>query len=208
MKELTTDRQGATEAEIAQLQARREKHAHVNPFFLSCTRRNEHRASDFSPMSRFSKDELDQAIIDMEALLTEKSVDGASPGDKTAEKSPDSAAHGVRNGVSKRSASEGASAGASDSPNSTVAANGTLVSGTSNGVAKDASEKDTTVGSNKAEQAPGASSAPEDPAGATPAKTPDSDMSLQLTKTSLDSPSPPEPPSIPCELYSGWRQRA
>ncbi len=62
VRELTTDRIGADEAEIAALQARREKHAHVNPFFLSCTRRNEHRARDFSPMSRFSKDELSQAI--------------------------------------------------------------------------------------------------------------------------------------------------
>ncbi|KAI0091874.1 hypothetical protein BDY19DRAFT_927217 [Irpex rosettiformis] len=71
VKELTTDRPGATEAEQAALQARREKHAHINPFFLSCTRRNEHRALDFSPMTRFSSDELHQAINDMEVLLTE-----------------------------------------------------------------------------------------------------------------------------------------
>lgn len=70
VRELTTDRVGADEAEIAALQARREKHAHVNPFFLSCTRRNEHRARDFSPMSRFSKDELSQAISEMDALLS------------------------------------------------------------------------------------------------------------------------------------------
>ena len=35
VKELTIDRAGAPEAEIAALQARREKHAHINPFFLS-----------------------------------------------------------------------------------------------------------------------------------------------------------------------------
>ncbi|KAI0637942.1 Clavaminate synthase-like protein [Trametes polyzona] len=69
VKELTTDRIGAPEAEIAALQARREKHAHINPFFLSCTRRNEHQAKDFSPMSRFCKAELTQAIDEMEALL-------------------------------------------------------------------------------------------------------------------------------------------
>ncbi|TBU31981.1 Clavaminate synthase-like protein [Dichomitus squalens] len=68
VKELTTDRVGAPEAEIAALQARREKHAHVNPFFLSCTRRHEHQAKDFSPMSRFCKTELTQAIEEMEAL--------------------------------------------------------------------------------------------------------------------------------------------
>ncbi|KAG8218303.1 hypothetical protein J3R82DRAFT_3917 [Butyriboletus roseoflavus] len=70
VKELTEDKPGATQAEIAALQARREKHAHTNPFFLSCTRRNEHHAKDFSPMSRFCKSELAQAIKDMEVLLT------------------------------------------------------------------------------------------------------------------------------------------
>ncbi|RDX53605.1 Clavaminate synthase-like protein [Lentinus brumalis] len=69
VRELTTDRVGAPEAEIAALQARREKHAHINPFFLSCTRRNEHQAKDFSPMSRFCKAELTQAISEMESLV-------------------------------------------------------------------------------------------------------------------------------------------
>lgn len=80
VSELTTEPPGADEAEIVALQAKREKHAHVNPFFLSCTRRNEHRASDFSPMSRFSKEELTEAIAEMEALL------GEGPDDKVAEK--------------------------------------------------------------------------------------------------------------------------
>ncbi|KAL6298095.1 Clavaminate synthase-like protein [Sparassis latifolia] len=75
VRELTTDRVGAPEAEVAALQARREKHAHVNPFFLSCTRRNEHQAKDFSPMSRFCKAELSQAITEMEALLAESDPD-------------------------------------------------------------------------------------------------------------------------------------
>ncbi|KAG6336334.1 hypothetical protein ID866_2759 [Astraeus odoratus] len=66
---------GATQAEIAALQARREKHAHTNPFFLSCTRRNEHVYKDFSPMSRFCKSELAQAIKEMEELLTQPDVD-------------------------------------------------------------------------------------------------------------------------------------
>jgi [histone H3]-dimethyl-L-lysine9 demethylase len=70
VKELTEDRPGAGQAEIAALQSRREKHAHSNPFFLSCTRRNEHQAKDFSPMSRFCKSELSQAITDMRALLS------------------------------------------------------------------------------------------------------------------------------------------
>ncbi|KAI0824650.1 Clavaminate synthase-like protein [Trametes gibbosa] len=79
VKELTTDRIGAPEAEIAALQARREKHAHINPFFLSCTRRNEHQAKDFSPMSRFCKTELTQAIDDMAALLKSPNPDLLPP---------------------------------------------------------------------------------------------------------------------------------
>lgn len=75
VRDLTTDKPDATEADIAALQAKREKHAHVNPFFLSCTRRNEHRAADFSPMTRFTKSELAQAIEDMDALLSEKNPD-------------------------------------------------------------------------------------------------------------------------------------
>lgn len=75
MKDLTEDRPGATQSDIASLQARREKHAHSNPFFLSCTRRNEHHAKDFSPMSRFCKAELAQAIKDMEVMLKEPDVD-------------------------------------------------------------------------------------------------------------------------------------
>lgn len=72
VKELTVDRPGANQAEIAEIQAKREKHAHSNPFFLSCTRRNEHQAKDFSPMSRFCKKELREAIEEMEMLLKEE----------------------------------------------------------------------------------------------------------------------------------------
>jgi len=75
VKDLTEDRPGATQSDIVALQARREKHAHSNPFFLSCTRRNEHHAKDFSPMSRFCKAELAQAIKDMETMLKEPDID-------------------------------------------------------------------------------------------------------------------------------------
>ena len=71
VKDLTEDRPGATQADIAALQAKREKHAHTNPFFLSCTRRNEHIAKDFSPMSRFCKAELAQAMKEMEEMLAQ-----------------------------------------------------------------------------------------------------------------------------------------
>lgn len=72
VKELTVDKPNANQAELAALQARREKHAHSNPFFLSCTRRNEHAAKDFSPVSRFFQEELDEAIPEMERLLLEE----------------------------------------------------------------------------------------------------------------------------------------
>lgn len=103
VKELTTDRPGATEAEQAALQVRREKHAHINPFFLSCTRRNEHRAMDFSPMTRFSKDELQQTIADMEVLLGKKqpqtatTVDASVSNESTSANSVSVSEHGSMN---------------------------------------------------------------------------------------------------------------
>lgn len=74
VRELTQYRPGASDSEIAALQAKRESHAHTNPFFLSCTRRNEHQFSDFSPMSRFDKAELEGVIESMEKLLQEETV--------------------------------------------------------------------------------------------------------------------------------------
>ena len=64
-----TDNSGAEDADVYELQARREKHSRKNPFFLACTRRNEHQAKDFSPMTRFCKSELEVVIKEMEELL-------------------------------------------------------------------------------------------------------------------------------------------
>ena len=77
VRELTQYRPGASDSEIAALQAKRESHAHTNPFFLSCTRRNEHQYSDFSPMSRFDKTELEGVIESMEKLLQEETTASA-----------------------------------------------------------------------------------------------------------------------------------
>jgi len=79
VRELTQYRPGASDSEIAALQAKRESHAHTNPFFLSCTRRNEHQYSDFSPMSRFDKAELEGVIESMEKLLQEETVRTSGP---------------------------------------------------------------------------------------------------------------------------------
>ncbi|KAJ7367835.1 Jmjd1a protein [Mycena albidolilacea] len=59
---------------IKELQRRRDKFTHQNPFFLNCMKRNEHGAKDFSPMTRFSKPELTQAIRSMEQLLQDEGI--------------------------------------------------------------------------------------------------------------------------------------
>ncbi|EIN10255.1 hypothetical protein PUNSTDRAFT_142322 [Punctularia strigosozonata HHB-11173 SS5] len=78
VRELTKEQPGAGHAEVAALQARREKHAHANPFFLSCTRRSEHGFSDFSPVSRFHEGELAEAVKEMEAIAAaDEETDGS-----------------------------------------------------------------------------------------------------------------------------------
>ncbi|KAG5643259.1 hypothetical protein DXG03_001269 [Asterophora parasitica] len=73
VSELTAGSENAsTDPKVLQaIEARREKHAHANPFFLQCTKRIEHQAKDFSPMSRFCEKELSTAIHEMEELLKE-----------------------------------------------------------------------------------------------------------------------------------------
>jgi len=76
-----TDNNGAEDADVFELQARREKHSRRNPFFLACTRRNEHQAKDFSPMTRFCKSELEVVIKEMEELLATPDPDPPLTGD-------------------------------------------------------------------------------------------------------------------------------
>ena len=101
VRELTQYRPGASDSEIAALQAKRESHAHTNPFFLSCTRRNEHQYSDFSPMSRFDKVELEGVIESMEKLLQEETVSPES-GPAAGPSAKDGSA-GVTDGVARPS---------------------------------------------------------------------------------------------------------
>ncbi|KAG6871870.1 hypothetical protein C0995_015574 [Termitomyces sp. Mi166 len=67
--DLTLERPGISQAETQALQTRREKHQYANPFFLQCTKRVEHKAVDFSPMSRFCMRELEDAIGEMEEVV-------------------------------------------------------------------------------------------------------------------------------------------
>ncbi|KAG6816878.1 hypothetical protein H0H87_002199, partial [Tephrocybe sp. NHM501043] len=67
--ELTSEDTTMTPRELQELHTKREKHQCANPFFLQCTKRVEHKAQDFSPMSRFCEAELDQAIKEMDALV-------------------------------------------------------------------------------------------------------------------------------------------
>ncbi|KAH0586927.1 hypothetical protein H2248_005761 [Termitomyces sp. 'cryptogamus'] len=67
--ELTYERPGMTSAETQELARRRETHGYANPFFLQCTKRVDHKAADFSPMSRFCREELERAIEEMEGVV-------------------------------------------------------------------------------------------------------------------------------------------
>lgn len=58
-------------ARIAAQQARKEKQSNSNPTFLYCTKRSEHRAEEFTPVSRFCLRELEEAIMGMRAILKE-----------------------------------------------------------------------------------------------------------------------------------------
>lgn len=49
--------------------ALKERHAQSNPFFLSCNRKAEHGVHTFVPVTRFSKKELDEAVLEMEKLV-------------------------------------------------------------------------------------------------------------------------------------------
>ncbi|KAF5393641.1 hypothetical protein D9757_000422 [Collybiopsis confluens] len=61
---------------IAAQKARKERQSHSNPSFLTCTKRQEHRASEFTPVSRFCLRELNEAIRDMEAVLEDDGTEG------------------------------------------------------------------------------------------------------------------------------------
>lgn len=81
--ELTREPQNATPAELAVYTSRREKHAHASPFFLNCTKRIEHGVDEFTPVTRFLREELDQAVLDMQEILKEERV----PADRLSDES-------------------------------------------------------------------------------------------------------------------------
>jgi [histone H3]-dimethyl-L-lysine9 demethylase len=135
VRELTQYRPGASDSEIAALQAKRESHAHTNPFFLSCTRRNEHQYSDFSPMSRFDKTELEGVIESMEKLLQEEAAitldpaTGLSPSDSVvagSEAAPNTVHHRSTS-PAKGLPSTGGSTGGHGPPPDSVSVPGLLV---------------------------------------------------------------------------------
>ncbi|KZV75102.1 hypothetical protein PENSPDRAFT_661909 [Peniophora sp. CONT] len=61
-------------------QAQREARARANPTFLACTRRGEHGASDFGPITRFEEKELEAVVDRMKRFLRELD-EGAGKGD-------------------------------------------------------------------------------------------------------------------------------
>jgi lysine-specific demethylase 3 len=76
VKELTYEPPSASQVELAALQGKREKHAHSNPFFLSCNKRTEHGVAAFTPVTRFWDEELKKAIGEMEDILRSVEVGG------------------------------------------------------------------------------------------------------------------------------------
>jgi len=69
VRELTEEPQNASDADLVALAGRREKHAHSNPFFLSCLKRNDHAARDFSPVTRFFDLEIHKAVTEMQVII-------------------------------------------------------------------------------------------------------------------------------------------
>ncbi|KAJ4472037.1 hypothetical protein J3R30DRAFT_1021976 [Lentinula aciculospora] len=63
----------------------KEKQNHSKPFFLTCTKRAEHRAAEFTPVSRFCLRELDEAIRSMEAVLREEEQEESQATDENSE---------------------------------------------------------------------------------------------------------------------------
>ena len=80
VRELTEEPANASEAELAAFASRREKHAHSNPFFLSCLKRNDHSARDFTPVTRFVPAELMRATEEMEKILKQDEQEDSSIG--------------------------------------------------------------------------------------------------------------------------------
>ncbi|CAK5275825.1 unnamed protein product [Mycena citricolor] len=63
-----------TEQDMADQRARKDKQAHCNPFFLTCHKRNDHGAKDFSPVTRFVKKELEQPFETWNFLRCRRTV--------------------------------------------------------------------------------------------------------------------------------------
>ncbi|KAF5357688.1 hypothetical protein D9758_007482 [Tetrapyrgos nigripes] len=79
LKELTGDIPNATPEDMQRQKMLKDRHAHSSPFFLTCTKRNEHRAAEFTPVSRFCLAELEEAISMMKDIISEEdSRDGGS----------------------------------------------------------------------------------------------------------------------------------
>ncbi|KAF7330825.1 Clavaminate synthase-like protein [Mycena venus] len=79
IKNITTAPGNASQDQLDELQARKDRILHGNPSFLNCLKRNEHGARDFAPMTRFTKSELAEAIRNMEQLLQDEGIPVPGP---------------------------------------------------------------------------------------------------------------------------------
>ena len=104
VKSLTARPPNATVEDIQALTARREKFTNANPFFLTCTKRNDHGVDDFTAVTRFVKPELDKAIKEMEEIQAELSQDSQARETSDAAQEPSQGAEqGAPNGSTSNS---------------------------------------------------------------------------------------------------------
>ncbi len=115
----------ATLEEAIAHQAMREKHMITNPNFLTCLKRSDHTSSDFTKVTRFVREELEQAIEDMtlireqeeqqqeSAFSTPELVSSASSTDSSGIRTPTSTIGFDGSSISSRSTSS-----VSDAPKS------------------------------------------------------------------------------------------
>ncbi|KAK0485497.1 hypothetical protein EDD18DRAFT_1293050 [Armillaria luteobubalina] len=73
IEKLTMNVPEVIQAEIVQQQQRRKQRSSKS--ILACKERHDHRANDFLPVTRFCKEELEQAIVAMELVIMEEDRD-------------------------------------------------------------------------------------------------------------------------------------
>lgn len=80
VQDLTIEPPNCTPQQKTMWAQRRERHSHANPFFLGCTKRIEHVASNFTPVTRFVAAELEKAVAEMEIVVSSAEAEETAQG--------------------------------------------------------------------------------------------------------------------------------